>query len=344
MKTIVILPAHNEEALIQAAVWSARQQTRPPDEIYVIADNCTDDTARLACQAGARVVESEGNTQRKAGALNQFFNARLPDLADDDIVLVQDADTQLSPVFLASAAAELEVGVGACGGVFYGLPGGGLLGQLQRNEWHRYARKIERAAGEPENLGGGAIASRAGTLKHLQRARRSGQLPGGTGVFTVSSLTEDYELTLALRALGYRCVCPGGCSCVTRNMPSLRELRRQRLRWHRGRLEDRRSYGQQDQDSIPVRIFGILVKLVPVVAGCALVLAAVGAVLASATWLAWTLAAFAALVITQRAAAVRRAGWKGVALAALVVPELAYEVFQLALIVHARVSSGETVW
>ena len=341
MQTIVIIPARNEAALIQAAVWSARQQTRPPDEIYVIADNCTDDTARLARQAGAQVVESEGNTQKKAGALNQFLSARLPGLADDGIVLVQDADTQLSPAFLSTAAAELQAGAGVCGGVVYGAAGGGLLGQFQRNELFRYARKIDRAGGEAPNLCGSAMALRVKTLRHLSEARRSGRLPGGTGMFATSSLTEDFEITMALRALGYRCLCHSGCSGVTENMTSLRDLWRQRTRWHRGKMETRHGYGE---DYVPGRAFGALVTLAPV-GGFPLALAAIPvAATAGRTRLAWLLAGLAALVVTQRVSSVRRADWKGMALAALVMPDLAWEIFQFAIIARARadISAGRT--
>ncbi len=338
MKVIVCIPAHNEAVFIGAAVLSARQQTSPPDEIYVIADNCTDDTARLARAAGAQVVETVGNTQKKTGALNQFFDdAHLVRLADDDIVLVQDADTQLSPEFLAIAAAGMKQGdVGAVGGVFYGQPGGGLLGQLQRNELYRYARLIDRAGGEAPDLTGQAVAFRAGALKHVQQARGSGELPDGTGtgVYVVSSLSEDTEITMALRTLGYRCLCPGGgCTGVTRNMPSLRKLARQRIRWQRGTLEEWHGYGQDDH--VSGRALGVLKRLA--VGLPLLALAAIPfAVMTSGIWLALLLAGLAVLAVTPRVMAVRCAGWKGMVTTALVVPELAYEVFQLVIFVWVR--------
>lgn len=38
-----MMPAHNEAATIQDAVRGLMNQTTPPDEIIVVADNCTDD-------------------------------------------------------------------------------------------------------------------------------------------------------------------------------------------------------------------------------------------------------------------------------------------------------------
>ena len=44
------------------------------------------------------------------------------------MVLVVDADTTLASRFTETALREIEKGAGACGGVFYGEQGGGLLG------------------------------------------------------------------------------------------------------------------------------------------------------------------------------------------------------------------------
>src|SRR5215218_2928494 len=116
-KIVALIPCHNEENLVWRAIRSLHSQTRPPDRIVVIADNCTDGTARLARYCGAEVFETEGNRHKKAGALNQVLGRLLPELDPSDAVLVQDADSFLderfssvpnrgceSPAWVASAA------------------------------------------------------------------------------------------------------------------------------------------------------------------------------------------------------------------------------------------------
>ena len=56
----IIVPAHNEAAVIAGVVSSLRQLDWPADRfrILVVADNCTDDTAIRARTAGAVVLTS----------------------------------------------------------------------------------------------------------------------------------------------------------------------------------------------------------------------------------------------------------------------------------------------
>ena len=58
-KFMAIIPAHNEEQVIVNLVESLKKQNYPKElvDIYVIADNCTDNTAKLAKEAGAIVLE-----------------------------------------------------------------------------------------------------------------------------------------------------------------------------------------------------------------------------------------------------------------------------------------------
>ena len=48
----VVLPAYNEELVLGHALRSLREQTRPPDRVIVVADNCTDTTAQIAREHG----------------------------------------------------------------------------------------------------------------------------------------------------------------------------------------------------------------------------------------------------------------------------------------------------
>lgn len=74
-------------------------------------------------------------------------------------------------------------------------------------------------------------------------ARRTGELPGAHGVYDTLALTEDNELTLAIKLLGYRTMSPKECIVRTEDMLTWRDLWHQRTRWQRGALENLRQYG-----------------------------------------------------------------------------------------------------
>src|SRR6266852_5234082 len=64
-RVIVVIPAHNEAGTIGSTLRSLAAQTMAPDEMVVVCDNCTDDTAVVSRQAGAdRVMTTVGNTAR----------------------------------------------------------------------------------------------------------------------------------------------------------------------------------------------------------------------------------------------------------------------------------------
>ena len=244
---VALLPAHNEEVGIAGAVNGLLTQTQPPDRIIVVADNCTDRTVEIALAAGVEVFETVGNTDKKAGALNQVLEDLLPTLGDNDFILVQDADSALDPGFLATAAGRLaNPKYGAIGGTFRGTDGDGFIGHLQRNEYARYARDVRRLRGKCLVVTGTAAVFRVATLREVGAARLSKRVPGGDGrggVYDTTVLTEDNELTFAIRHLGYDVLSPEGCTLVTEVMPTWRDLWNQRLRWKRGAIENCVQYG-----------------------------------------------------------------------------------------------------
>ena len=56
-KFMAIIPAHNEEKVVANLIESLKKQTYDKNlyDIYVIADNCTDKTAKIAKEAGAHL-------------------------------------------------------------------------------------------------------------------------------------------------------------------------------------------------------------------------------------------------------------------------------------------------
>ena len=115
---VALIPAYNEEDSIGEALEHLHRQEVSPDLVVVCADNCTDRTAERAEAAGAYVYETVGNTHKKAGALNQALDQVLPELGDDAAILVMDADSFLTPTFIAEARRYLAKGFGGVGGVF----------------------------------------------------------------------------------------------------------------------------------------------------------------------------------------------------------------------------------
>jgi cellulose synthase/poly-beta-1,6-N-acetylglucosamine synthase-like glycosyltransferase len=109
----VIIPAHDEEAGIAATVRSCRQLDYPGGlfEVVVIADNCADQTAALARQEGATVVERFHTTDRSKGYALKFWFDRLSEtgrMEQLDAVVVIDADTVADPQLLRSFARHLD--------------------------------------------------------------------------------------------------------------------------------------------------------------------------------------------------------------------------------------------
>ncbi|MDG4533457.1 glycosyltransferase family 2 protein [Streptomyces sp. AV19] len=320
-RIVALIPAHNEAERIAASIAALFRQEEPPHRVVVVADNCTDETEAIARANGATVVASRDNRHKKAGALNQALDGLLDGPTADDYVLVQDADTTLRPSFLSSAIAAMDRTVGAVGGIFYGERGGGLLGALQRIEFHRYAREIARRGYRADVLTGTATLFRVRTLREVKDARLAGRIGGGTSYYSLASLTEDDEITKAVRTLGYRTVSPPGCAVVTEVMTSLPKLWHQRLRWQRGALENLRDYGWTKVTApyiVRQGFMGLSVLFL------ALYLVFTGWMLARGRpefTPFWT--AVGAVFVAEKVVTARGAGWKAQALASTLAVELA---------------------
>ena len=94
-KFMAIIPAHNEESVVANLVESLKNQEYPKEllDIYVIADNCTDNTAQVAKDAGAIVYERFDSARKTKGyALQWFLKQKIEENADYDAFFIFDAD------------------------------------------------------------------------------------------------------------------------------------------------------------------------------------------------------------------------------------------------------------
>lgn len=320
-KVVVLIPAHNEEGCIAGALRSVWAQERAPDRVVVVADNCADRTAEVARLWGAEVFETVGNGHKKAGALNQALQGILPELDDEDAVLVMDADSFLDGGFVGHALKKLSGGkYGGVGGTFSGRRGGGFVGMLQRNEFARYARDVNRKKGKVLCLTGTAALLRVGALKGVAASRSSGE------VYDTEVLTEDFELTLRLGHLGYGVVSPKECTLSTEVMESWGDLARQRLRWKRGAVENLIQYGLtrvtlEHWARQLVTLLGIVVTAL-YLSTLFWALAVQHSLQLYPIWIAVTL-----VFVVERAVSVRRRGWRMSLLASTLFVEMPFDLF-----------------
>ena len=111
----IVVPAHNEERGIAATIASLRAMEYPPDRfrILVVADNCVDDTARVARDAGATVLERAHATERGKGyALAHAYAYSLSAGLASAIVVI-DADTSVTKNVLSAFSARFVAGADA---------------------------------------------------------------------------------------------------------------------------------------------------------------------------------------------------------------------------------------
>ncbi|PNU04332.1 glycosyltransferase family 2 protein [Novosphingobium guangzhouense] len=225
---IIIMPAHDEAAGIEAAIRAAHAQLRSNDELLVVADNCSDDTAARARGLGATVIERHDAERRGKGhALEYgraFIAAHRPDVR---AVLVFDADCRALPGSLPTLAAKAARCDAAVQGIFL-LAASPDAGPVVRISGFAFLIKnLVRQQGLAR-LSGAALLHGSGmafprTMFLAMRWR------GG-------SLVEDLEMGLDLLLAGQRVVVAPDARILSASS-SIEGTGGQRRRWEHGMMQ-----------------------------------------------------------------------------------------------------------
>lgn len=222
----VLVPAHDEEQLIERCVASLLRQSYPRDRyrVIVIADNCADGTARLAAGAGAEVMPRRDEERLGKGyALRWAMDRLLGDPPDG--VIVVDADSVADRDLLTHLGAALAAGADVAQAEYLVLADdastrGRLVGAAFLL-FHRVRLGGRAALGLPASLvGNGMLFSR-----HLLQ----------TVPWNAFTGVEDLEYTLDLRLAGFRPLFVGAARLEGPVPHGYRGMRGQRLRWEGGR-------------------------------------------------------------------------------------------------------------
>lgn len=112
---LILIPAHDEEEGIATTVASCRAADYPEAlfSVLVIADNCTDRTAPVAADAGARVVERFDDLKKSKGYAIEYLMGTLIESGEFealDAIVVIDADTIMDAALLRRFDTHLQAG------------------------------------------------------------------------------------------------------------------------------------------------------------------------------------------------------------------------------------------
>jgi cellulose synthase/poly-beta-1,6-N-acetylglucosamine synthase-like glycosyltransferase len=224
----IVVPAHNEAAVIERTVASLLQVDWPKAlyRVIVVADNCTDATAEIAAKAGASVWQREDLSLRGKGYALDFAFGRLLAEGWADAIVVVDADTTVSPNLLQAFAAHLSTGVQAVQ-VEYGIlnPHSSWRTQLMTiamAAFHIVRSRTRERLGLSSGIRGNGWCLASDVLRHVP--------------YRAFSLAEDLEYGIALGLAGYRVAYADEAQVLGEMVSSAQIAERQRQRWEGGRF------------------------------------------------------------------------------------------------------------
>ena len=224
---LVLIPAHDEELLIGDCVRSLMSLGYPPARlgVVVIADNCSDRTATLARDAGARCLERHdkklaGKPRAIAWALEQVR------LSDYDAVAIIDADTVVDRHFVAELDALGPLRAKAVQG-FFDLSNPNetpitRMSAVLATATHQFAYPLKGRAGLNVPLVGNGMVIGTDVL--------------GRYGWHAFSICEDWEMFALLTERGVAIEPAPRARILSQEARSLRQSSTQRQRWTAGKL------------------------------------------------------------------------------------------------------------
>jgi cellulose synthase/poly-beta-1,6-N-acetylglucosamine synthase-like glycosyltransferase len=233
-QVLAIIPSHNEALNLPLLMKGLKVQTHPID-ICIVSDNSTDRTVELARELGATIVtETIGNTGMRSGAINHGLDHFAKGY---DYILAMDADSTCAKDMIEQMvnALESDSKLGAVCSRAGVLPQEletfeqMLLWHLAHVEYATYDASRVETTGKIKIAHGLATMYRAEALE--QQKTRKGY------VYNINALTEDYELTVDLKELGWKITSCQKAKAWTVVPTTFKWLWKQRSRWGLGAID-----------------------------------------------------------------------------------------------------------
>ena len=229
-RVAVLIPAYNEEMVIERTVQGALDSDYPNLRVVVIDDGSKDRTLEIVRRAFA-AEEADGRVvilAKPNGGKAEALNFGLEHIGDAEIFVGIDADTIIAPDAIGRLVPHfLNPKVGA-------VAGNAKVGN-RVNLWTRWqaleyitSQNFERRALNTM----GAVSVVPGAIGAWRTSAVS-----EAGGYHVDTVAEDADLTMALLRNGYRVEYEDMALAFTEAPTSARALMRQRFRWSFGILQ-----------------------------------------------------------------------------------------------------------
>ncbi len=221
----VVMPAHNEELVLGAAIEALLDQSHPSLEIHVVSDGSTDRTAEIARGFARRgvVVHELPRNLGKSRALQYVL-----DRVDTDLFMVVDADTRSRPDAIGRLVQQFaDPQVGAVTGHARVGNVESPLTAMQAMEYSvivGLAKRAEQFWGGLYTVSGAAACFRTSALRAV-------------GGWSAATVTEDIEISWRLQRAGWLLSYDPRAVFLIQAPTRLGPLYRQRRRWARGMVE-----------------------------------------------------------------------------------------------------------
>ncbi|HNX61513.1 MAG TPA: glycosyltransferase family 2 protein [Candidatus Limiplasma sp.] len=232
LKYLVLVPAHNEEAVIGGIIENLQAMDYPKElyDFYILADNCEDRTADIARSMGANVLETHKESADaptgKPIVLQKALNT-LKGYGDRyDLVMFFDADNRIDTNMFREVNSQFldhpEADIVQC---YLGCKNKkGLVALYYYMSYtitNRFFQYAKSRIGINCVVGGTGFAVRA---DYLQKR----------GGWTSMSLTEDFELQVEATCEGKRILWNNNVRIYDEKPTLWRASLRQRVRWAQG--------------------------------------------------------------------------------------------------------------
>lgn len=222
----VLVPAHNEAAVLPYTLPSLLNAINRDEaaDLWLIADNCVDDTDQMARAAGANVLIRKSDTLRGKGYALEHAFAKLLEHGYAWIVVI-DADSTVDADFIRSMRSAMRPGREALQACYLSEPAQTPRGRIARlAQWgYNLVRPLGRARlGFSAGLLGNGFALKRALVERLP--------------YCAHSVVEDLEYHIMLVRAGVKVHFVREAQVLGEIAETGGGARTQRTRWEGGRL------------------------------------------------------------------------------------------------------------